>query len=195
MTDREELLEISEFRKLSLLLVNKAINKEASEVFYEINMFSFSHSSCVEYFYEQTLARGGENYLNRVTKIIFEIDFWTHNKDYTIDGLGLREMFSYGEYNFRNLFPCLKRLIVDFADSHTFVRRGRHCSPTYADEEGWHSDMFRDLWDVMWWHPFENVEVTVLGLREPENEWHMERDLMGLEYEEFVEKPRIQLDY
>ena len=153
-------------------------------------MFSFSHCSCVEYFSEQTLARGGENYLNRVTKIILEIDFFTHNTDDTIDGLGLRAMFSDSEGSLRNLFPNLKRLTIDFADSDTAFRRSRGSPAKNADDNMWY-DMFQDLWDVMWRHPLENVDVVVLGLRAPENEWHMARDLMGLEYEEYVCKVPI----
>ena len=131
------------------------------------------------------MARGGDNYLNRVTKIEFEIDFFTDDEDGTIDGLGLRELFSDSEGSLGKLFPSLKSLVIDFADNDTAFRRSRHCGPSYADDKIW-SDMFQDLWDVMWTHPLENVEVKVLGLREPENEWHMARDLMGLEYKEYI---------
>ena len=185
MGNRREPIDISDITTFSLLCVNKVINREASEVFYEINEFWFTNCAYVHYFAEQTLARGGENYLNRVTKVVFEIDFFTDDKDGTIDHLGLRELFSDSEGSLRKLFPSMKSLVIDFADSDTAFRRSRCSGPNYADDEIWR-DMFQDLWDVMWRHPLENVEVVVWGLREPENRWHMARDLMGLEYEEYV---------
>ena len=178
----------STYDRLSVLCVSKAVYAEAIEVYYETSTFWFCQAGSVAAFVTETLAReNGRALLNRVKSIRLEFELWHEDLEgLSIDAdyyIGWRELFGNPEYRLPSLFPGLKHLLLEFLHSESRFRT--KYTPTKSVDQG--NETFFELWDWMVENPLGELSVVVNGLSGPENEWHMARDVMGLEYEEYVE--------
>ena len=187
------------YYQLSVLYVSKTVYAEAIEVYYERNAFWFDNAYCVVSFVTQTLARkNGRALLNRIRSICLEIELWHEDLEGTsVEGeyyIGWRDLFADPEYRLPKLFPGLERLLLEF--NHSESRFRTKWTPTRSVDEG--NETFFELWDLMAENPLWELSVDVLGPNE-ENTWHMARDIMGLEYEEYVEPvdetPEVDIDW
>ena len=173
--------------RLAVLCVSKTVYAEAIEVFYETYSFWFCQAGCVAFFVKETLAKeNGRALLNRVKNIRLDFELWHEDLEgMTFDGqyiIGWRDLFLDPKYRLPSLFPGLKHLSLEFCHSESRFRT-KHTPTKCADQD---NEMFFELWDWMAENPFRGISVEVTGLSQLENEWHMARDAMGLEYEEYV---------
>ena len=173
--------DMSEFRNLSILYVNKALNAAAMDFYYKVNTFRFTSPGCVVEFSQQTWDKG-PLLLDDVTKLHLELDvFWgdfegSEDESGTIIQPGWKHVFDNDIWGLRWLFPKLRYLEIDFYEWHNSAKNGHSACTIYADTCV--NSNFPEIRAVL--EEMVRVEVVeVSGLGNKDTERELEKAMMA----------------